>query len=94
MNIAKIEALGYSFDSYKELKRISHSLNRLDVNACNYGLTPRQEKRVEKLEARAEVIAKSLGLKSYHQGDPRGCSLYLIDKTMDNTTYYRGIAIY
>lgn len=88
-----LEVLEYHFNCYKELKRISHSLSRLDVNACNYGLTPRQEKRVEKLEKRAEEIAKSIGLKSYHQGDPRGLSLYIIAKDMNNTNYNRGIAI-
>ena len=90
----KIETLYKINYNLNWLKKISHSLSRLDTNACNYGLTPKQEKRVERLEKKAEVLAKELGLSAYHQGDPRGCSLYLIDKTMDNTTYNRGIAIY
>ena len=94
MNTNKLEVLEYHFNCYRELKRIAHSLHRLDENACNYGLTSRQEKRVEKLEKRADDIANSIGLFTYHQGDPRGCSLYLVTKDMDGSNYNRGIAIY
>ena len=79
---------------YKDLLRISRALTQLDTNACNYGLSARQEKRVENLEKRAQELAQEIGLKAYHQGDPRGCSLYLIDKTMNNSNYNNGIAIY
>jgi len=79
---------------YRELLRISKSLNQLATNDCNYGLTARQEKREDNLFKKAQQLAKQVGLKAYHQGDPRGCSLYLIDKTMDDTTYNNGIAIY
>jgi hypothetical protein len=61
-----------------ELRKISRSLHRLGENACNYGLTPRQEKRQERLEKNAESLAVTLGLKAYHQRDPRGCALYLV----------------
>ena len=88
-----INELSQAFAMYRELKRISNSLHRQDENACNYRLTPRQEKRVEKLEAKAQELALVLGFKAYHQSDPRGCSLYLIDFTMDDTNYHRGIAI-
>jgi hypothetical protein len=91
MKIEKMQQISYV---WRELLKISNSLHRLDENACNYGLTPKQEKRVEKLEEKADRLAESIGLKAYHQGDPRGCSLYLIDKTMDQSTYNRGVAIY
>ena len=90
----ELEELEYVFNCYKELIEISRKLHHQDENACNYGLTPRQEKMVSKLEERAETIADTLGLKAYHQGDPRGCSLYLITDKMDDTNYNNGIAIY
>ena len=89
-----IEKLEYIFNTHKELLSLSMKIHHQDENACNYGLTERQEKSLGKMLLRAEEIAKTLGLKAYHQGDPRGCSLYLIDNTMDNTNYNNGIAIY
>lgn len=86
--------LGFLFNCFKELKEISRKLHHQDENSCNYGLSPRQEKTVEKLLKRADDIAESIGLKAYHQGDPRGCSLYLIDGTMDETNYHNGVSIY
>lgn len=59
------------------LQRIARSLARLDEHSCNYGLSERQEKREERLEARATEIAKRHHLKVYRQGDPRGWPLYL-----------------
>jgi hypothetical protein len=92
-----IDQVQQVLNSLTELKKISHSLSRLDVNACNYGLTPRQEKRVETLEKKAEAYAHTLGLIAYHQADPRGVALYLIDKDMlksDYIEYMHGVAIY
>ena len=66
----------------QELRRISRSLHSLGEAACNYGLTPRQEKRQERLEKDAEALAWTLGLKAYHQRDPRGCALYLIPESL------------
>lgn len=81
------------FAVYSELLKIAKSLHKLDENSCNYGLTPRQEAQKNKLEARADELAQSLGLKAYHQGDPRGGTLYLIDETMNDTNYNNGIYI-
>ena len=75
-----------------ELRKISKALHTQDENACNYGLTKRQETRVENLEKRAADIAEWYGLKAYHQGDPRGCSLYLIEEGMENS-YHNGVCI-
>jgi len=60
------------------LYAISRRLHRLDEAACNYGLNARQEAAVERLEAEAEEIAKQYGATAYHQGDPRGWSLYVV----------------
>lgn len=75
------------------LRKISGQLHHQDENACNYGLSPRQEKRVANLEAQAETLAQSLGYHAYHQSDPRGASLYLIDETMNDTNYHNGLCL-
>ena len=91
MEIKEIQQISYV---WRELLKIGNSLHRLDENNCNYGLTERQKKRIKKLEEKAERLAESIGLKAYHQEDPRGCSLYLIDESMDNSNYNQGVAIY
>ena len=79
----------------ERLRRISGSLHALDEAACNYGLSVRQEKRRGGLEAEAQKIADNFGLIAYHQGDPRGCSLYLITEEIQASKQYTGgIAIY
>jgi len=91
-NLVDIVKRGIDGDDAMLLQCISHRLNQLDENACNYGLTPRQEKRVDTLEKQAETIAHKYYLSGYHQSDPRGWSLYLIQPgTWDN--YDRGLAI-
>ncbi len=78
----------------KDLLKYSKQLTRLDVKSCNVGLTDRDDEKVKKIELECEALASKIGLKAYHQCDPRGCSLYLIDNTMNDTNYNRGIAIY
>ena len=82
-----------------ELRRISKSLHGLSENACNYGLTPRQEKREKNLEKQAEKLADELGFQVYFQGDPRGCALYLLPKGMsreeiESNYPSKGFAVY
>jgi len=92
MNIQELRSFVYV---YRQLVKISQSLHALDENACNYGLSKRQEKRQENLEKKADLLAKDIGLYVYHQGDPRGCSLYLTkNKTRQEYNYTDGIAIY
>lgn len=55
-----------------ELAGIAAALHRLAEHECNYGLTPRQEKRRERLEAKAREIAKGWRVSIEFQGDPRG----------------------
>jgi len=77
------------------LQKISHRLHQLDEQACNWGLTERQEKRETHLEKEAEEIVRQYGLRAYHQGDPRGWSLYLVDSTLEeiDRDYTMGLAI-
>lgn len=80
----------------ENLRKLSKQLHRLDESACNYGLTARQEKRQDKLVKEANEWAGHLGMKCYHQGDPRGCSLYLVplDFKSEDDQYTNGVAIY
>lgn len=77
------------------LQRISHRLHQLDEHACNWGLNKRQEKRVDRLEEQAQGIAKKYGFNAYHQGDPRGWSLYLVKPELQpiDQHYPEGLAI-
>jgi hypothetical protein len=93
--IENLQELRQTLSIIEELRRISRSLHTLDENACNYGLTPRQEKREESLKRKAQDLASRLGLFVYHQGDPRGVSLYLLeDEKEKESNYYNGLAIY
>lgn len=83
------------FETFKRLLKISKSLHKQDENACNYGLTNRQEKIVERLENEAEELAKKLNLHAYHQSDPRGASLYLVESLeRADIEYTNGFCIY
>ena len=86
--------LKFFLDEYQELQKIAQQLHRLDENACNYGLTKRQETREENLERKAQKIAERLDFKFYHQGDPRGLIGWLLTEDQDETTHLSGIPIY
>jgi hypothetical protein len=92
MGIKEVEL---NFEVLKRLQKIAVALHNLDVASCNYGLSERQEKREEKLEKEVEVLAQTLGLHAYHQSDPRGWPLYLVeDLTNVANTYDEGLGIY
>ena len=77
-----------------ELHRVSGALHRIAESECNYnfacghcrgdGCSACAEtgstlgRKMLRLRAGAEAIAKHYGLLPYFQTDPRGCSLYLI----------------
>ena len=90
-NYGDLITKGINNERALQLQKISRQLHTLDEASCNWGLTPRQEKREENLEAKAELIAGEHGLKAYHQGDPRGWSLYLLKP--EETDYSQGIAV-
>ena len=79
---------------YEELRKISRALHYSDECACNYGLTSRQKTRRDNLMVRAGKLAGYMGLIAYHQGDPRGCSLYLVNKQiLKSDNYTDGIPV-
>lgn len=89
-----IASVGEVTTVFARLQKIAKTIHRLDENACNYELSKYQETRLENLLIEAQRLAEILDLDIYHQGDPRGCSLYLVDETMDDSTYNRAIAIF
>ena len=61
-----------------ELCTLARALHRLNETACNYGLTPRQEKRMQILEGRVRTVLGQAGLTLNHfNGDPRGYAVYV-----------------
>lgn len=89
-----ISQLNQAHNIFKQLEKIAKTLHRLDENDCNYGLSKAQETRQVNLEKRAEELAQELGLHAFHQGDPRGASLYLVENKKAYNNYTNGIAIY
>ena len=96
MRLCNIRYARYAF---KRLASISKSINRIDCNSCNGYHDEKDEisddKRRDRLLNMAKDIAKEyLELEIYHQSDPRGYSLYLVDATCNNASNYtNGVAI-
>ena len=81
-----------------ELQKVAKSLHRLNENACNYGLTDRQETRQRNLFTKAKELILSgeaipyTTLQPPHfiraQRDPRGWPLELsLEPMTDSQTY-------
>lgn len=79
------------------LQKIARSLHKLDEKHCNYGLSPKDDKRAERLMNSADEMAATFGLKAFHQADPRGGTLYLVPKSWSREDverrYHDGIHI-
>jgi hypothetical protein len=97
-----INSVSVSINVYKRLLPVASRLHKIAERQCN-GYTDtdwgrKQEARDVRKEAsllnKAISLALEVGLYIYHQTDPRGVSLYLIDNTMNDTNYSNGIAIY
>lgn len=93
MNTKRIDDVRIIASVLRQLRQIEHSLARIDTADCNGELTARQTKRRIKLLTDAAELAARIGLKVYHQPDPRGCSLYLVDETMDQYNYPNGVSL-
>ena len=42
---------------------------------------------------RVRAVCAANGLHFYHQGDPRGCALYVAREPLDGSNYTRGFAV-
>jgi len=89
----KFELIKSFYKEYPRILKIAKSLHRLDEKNCNVGLTSRDEARQVGLEKEAEEVSNLFGLISYHQTDPRGGTLYFIEKGQEEN-YHNGILIY
>ena len=78
---------------FSRLQKIAKTMHRLDENHCNYGLSKSQETRMKNLMKQAQEIAEIFGFSAFHQGDPRGCSLYMTDDTVTMDNYTDGIPV-
>ena len=77
-----------------ELQKVAKSLHRLNENACNYGLTDRQETRQHNLYRKAVDLAygdagrAGNGFFIKEQRDPRGWPLDISLEPMNDSTQY------
>jgi hypothetical protein len=61
-----------------QLVGISTRLQHYHETQCNYGLTDKQERRIETLRKKAKSLIDALGWKVNHfNSDPRGYSIYV-----------------
>ena len=79
---------------FQKLLPIAKKLNEIDCDICNQGSNPDLEQESELYMEEAQEICESIGLKAFHQTDPRGVSLYIIDDTMNDTNYTNGMPVY
>ena len=84
-------------DDYDILQGIAKTLHKIDEGDCN-GRSERGQKisetRATNLMKDAQEIADRYGFMAYHQGDPRGCPLYIITKEQKASgQYHDGIAV-
>ena len=88
--------MSMTINVYRQLLPISKSLRNSFEAECTSGESPRREKKQARLIAKAKELAENIGMTIYVQGDPRGCSLYLVENDGKNhaSDYTNGIAIY
>ncbi len=78
-NLVEMGRAGIIPEDARKLQAICRSLHRQDEIACNQGQDEGEEAYEERLEKKAAEIARQYHLTTYHQTDPRGWSLYLIN---------------
>lgn len=59
------------------LVRYARTLTRYAERECNEGLTPAEDREVERLETAVNKRCAALGFRATHNGDPRGFSVKL-----------------
>jgi hypothetical protein len=69
---------GSWYDHARVLMQTARQLAGLNLAACNYGLTDRQERKHDRLQEKAQQIAADLGTTVVCNGDPRGYALYIV----------------
>jgi hypothetical protein len=112
-SIAALARLGIAHDDISTLRRAQAALHRWAERECNgevwieddgtaYSNTTFHKQKCVNMEARAlrqvaKVLQKYPTLHAYHQGDPRGCALYVYKaadaKDKDIDAYYPTIGV-
>lgn len=67
-------------DDIERLRKLAVTLEGLNLSACNYGLSDRQETRRDNVEKGLREICAKYGIESVTQGDPRGAAFGIICK--------------
>lgn len=95
------QADGDGFNAYQaarvaeSLTRRATSIHSLCEADCNYGLSDRQEKRLEALCASFTAIAEASGFVATTGGDPRGACAYIaVAGVRGDDMGERGFAVY
>lgn len=84
-------------DLYGGLLRLARKLASADVHYCNgtrFTGEGEHDKEVERIYTKIADRLTEYGLHWYHQGDPRGASLYISKDILDSSNYTNGLAIY
>jgi hypothetical protein len=96
METEKLKLLRMWNNDLSRLSAIAKTLHRMAETDCNYACSTIGQKMAETKEKNlikeANEIVKHYGFIAYHQGDPRGCSLYIIEPGMESH-YNDGIAV-
>ena len=84
-----VTALG---EDVADLVKIAARMSKRNVDACNWGLTPRQEKNDERDQQRATAILErwNKGYRAHFNGDPRGYALYIRGFTSGRSNSWGG----
>ncbi len=112
---ASLNALGFNDDEIESLRRIQMTLHRWSERECNGEVEVNDNgkawdtswthririanKEAGALRRLAKIMEGKQGVQAYHQGDPRGCALYIVRDSdvpagADIGSYYsRGIAV-
>ena len=75
--------------AWKQLRTICRELHHRDELCCNGDVEYGDDGKTEELLERASRQAARFGLKVYHQGDPRGCSLWVYTQSSLNEALER-----
>ena len=81
---------------------IVHKIGRLgvEIDLEDAGILRRAERTLhgwdelaQLQERRVAAVCARQGLHFYHQGDPRGCALYVSTAVLDGHNYTQGVAV-
>lgn len=87
----RLAYIGYKEDSYtiNELVKLAKRLRTYYTHSCNGYNYEKYDRLAEKLEIKIKEIAQGVHLYVYFQTDPRGGTLYVAMKPIDQQTYTR-----